>query len=239
MIKFLIQTIDGEVKHDFSFALIESLRYQAWADKTSPFMYTYMDTNGLRLNQFKPIYSDYIPVGSVEFVSDFLFQFFGKIPLPINIPAELMSEDFTHRHVKNGTELDIVQKSFVKSNDKIKSFTEICDHAPIGNYQISDIIEIESEWRAFVYNGELVGLQNYSGSFTEFPNVYLIKVMINAYKSAPIAYTLDVAITKGGWTSVIEAHDFFSCGLYGFADHKILPFMFSRWYQEYIRNLPF
>ena len=59
----------------------------------------------------------------------------------------------------------------------------------LGNYQISDIITIESEWRAFVYQDKLVGLQNYSGAFDEFPDVSVIKSMINAYKSRPIEQT--------------------------------------------------
>jgi len=228
--KFLIQIDKGRVIHDFAFTLLESIEYLNWISDEKIVTYRLTENS---------MPAGFVPIGTVEFVSDYIEKYSGSRPKPINIPAELMSHEFTHRHVKNGTELDIVQKSFVKSSDHIKSFAEICDHAPMGNYQISDIIEIESEWRAFVYNGKLVGLQNYSGSFTEFPNVYSIQCMINAYKSAPIAYTLDVAITKGGWTSVIEVHDFFSCGLYGFADHKILPFMFSRWYGEYIRNLAY
>ena len=60
--------------------------------------------------------------------------------------------------------------------------------------------------------------------------------MIDRYESigdAPIAYTLDVGINDKG-TFVIEVHDFFSCGLYGFADVGILPSMLNRWFQEFI-----
>lgn len=57
--------------------------------------------------------------------------------------------------------------------------------------------------------------------------------MIKQYITAPIAYTLDVGISDGK-TVVIEVHDFFSCGFYGFSDHTIIPFMFSRWFIEYI-----
>src|SRR5690606_4461623 len=126
----------------------------------------------------------------------------------------------------------IIGEKFVKSNDKFKLFTEICKEAPPGNYQISDIIEIESEWRAFIYNKNLVGLQNYSGRFDVFPDVEKIKAMINHYKSQPIAFTLDVAVSCDK-TVIIEVHDFFSCGLYGFSEHKYLPFMFSRWFHSF------
>lgn len=87
-----------------------------------------------------------------------------------------------------------------------------------------------------MYNNKLVGLQNYSGEFDIFPNVNKIKEMISVYNSQPVAYTLDVAITEGNDTVIIEVHDFFSCGLYGFSDHKILPYMFSNWFYSFIRN---
>jgi hypothetical protein len=175
-----------------------------------------------------------IPIGSVEFVCDYLKTCYGLMPSPKNIPIELMDEKWTARTVINGNEKDITGEKFVKSNDKIKSFTEICSSAPAGNYQISDLIDIESEWRGFVYKGRLIGLQNYSGEFDVFPDVHRIHRMIDAYGSQPIAYTLDVAISQGQ-TVVIEVHDFFSCGLYGFDDHKNLPFMFSRWFFDFIR----
>ncbi len=81
-------------------------------------------------------------------------------------------------------------------------------------------------------NGELVGLQNYSGDFVNFPDVKKINKMISVY-AGPVAYTLDVGINSRG-TFVVEVHDFFSCGLYGFSDRKILPFMFSKLFHEII-----
>ena len=130
---------------------------------------------------------------------------------------------------------------FVKSNDKIKGICAIFEenkpyYLPIGKYQFSTPIPIDSEWRVFVYQSKLVGLQNYAGEFTRFPSVKIIKGMIEMYKSAPIAYTIDIGINDDSDTFVIECHDFFSCGLYGFADLAILPSMFYKWFQEYIKN---
>lgn len=227
--KFLIQTIDWKVKHDFAFTLIESCNYHNWLNSDKSFQYVFWD-NSCISNGTSHL-KDYIPIGSVEFVSNFLQNNYNFTPRPINIPNELLSYRFTKRNIINGTEKDIIGTKFVKSNDKIKLFTEECSNAPSGNYQISDIIDIESEWRGFVYRGKLVGVQNYSGDFCMFPNVSIITTMIEEYKSAPIAYTLDVGINKVQGTFIIEVHDFFSCGLYGFADHKILPFMFSNWFK--------
>jgi hypothetical protein len=222
--KFLIQTINGKVKHDFSFTLLESIEFQNWLRNDKSFEVCFTD---------EPTIPNYIPIGSVEFVSKYITDYYGITPKPKNIPLELMGKNWTGRTVINGTEKDIIGEKFVKSNDKIKSFTEICKTAPEGNYQISDLIDIKSEWRAFVYEGKLVGLQNYSGEFDVFPNTDKIKAMINAYKTQPIAFTLDVAISNND-TVIIEVHDFFSCGLYGFSEHKILPFMFSKWFYSFV-----
>jgi hypothetical protein len=222
--KYLIQTINGKVKHDFSFTLLESIEYQNWLRNDKSFEVCFTD---------EPTMPNYVPIGSVEFVSKYITDYYGLTPKPKNIPIELLGKNWTGRNVINGTEKDIVGEKFVKSNDRIKSFTEICKTAPEGNYQISDLIDIESEWRAFVFEGKLVGLQNYSGEFDIFPNVDKIKAMINAYKTQPIAFTLDVAISNND-TVIIEVHDFFSCGLYGFSEHKILPFMFSKWFYSFV-----
>jgi len=253
--KFLIQKFPAGITHDFAFTLIESIRFNNWLHNEE-----HDKKMGYRLIKytsdcFKPYHQKYIPIGSVEFVTAFLQHFYNLTPKPINIPEELFDICYTQRKIFNGTHLSLenhIGTFFVKSNDKIKYFTELVDcnengmygttysvSIPDGNYQISEYLGgIDSEWRAFVYDGKLVGLQNYSGDFTKFPNVSTIKSMIYAYKSAPVAYTLDVAVCAYT-TVIIEVHDFFSCGLYGFADHKILPYMFRRWFSHYTKGISY
>jgi len=232
--KFLIQTIGGKIRHDFTFTLIKAIEYQNWAKNSMDFELSEKSVHNV---------DGFIPVGSVEFVSKYLFKYYSKIPRPKNVPEKLFP--FAKRNIINGTEMDInPDKHFFKSNDNIKGFSTndyILSNnknkkIPTGNYQISDLINIESEWRAFIYNGKLVGLQNYLGDFTLFPDVNKINQMIDAYDDAPIAYTLDVGINDNKSTFIIEVHDFFSCGLYGFEDLKILPFMFSRWFYNFIKE---
>ena len=224
--KFLIQTIGGNIRHDFSFTLIEAIHYYEWLYPGGEYEVVLSQEEGI---------GGFVPIGSVEFVSEYLFAHYGLGVTPRNIPEELLDISWTGREVINGTQDDIKGIKFVKSRDKIKGFTEICDSAPKGNYQISDVIDIQSEWRAFVYNNKLVGLQNYSGGFDIFPDVEKIRKMIEVFKTQPISYTLDVGISNGN-TVIIEVHDFFSCGLYGFSDYNILPYMFSRWFYEYINK---
>lgn len=223
--KFLIQTINKKIVHDFSFTLLETIRYNNWINNTNSYEYELSD-------KIKEIGG--VPVGSVEFVCEYLSKYHNKIPIPINVPQCLFS--YANRKIINGTEKDIFKNLFVKSNDKIKSFTKITDNAPPGNYQISELIKIDSEYRCFVFRNKLVGMQNYSGNFTIFPNISIIEKMINDYKNeCPVSYTLDVGINKNG-TFVIEVHDFFSCGLYGFSEHKIYSQMLSNWFYEFLNK---
>lgn len=249
--KFLIQKIDKKIVHDFSFTLLQAIDFRNWFNNLDKINYRFFNTTyDQKEFVFKSIYHDYTPVGTVEFVCAFLLQFHDLIPKPLNVPEELFNNlywTYTQRYVFNGTEKDIVNltgKWFVKSNDKIKSFSGIITfdgtsqipesiQLPIGNYQFSKYINIQSEWRAFIYEGKLVGLQNYAGEFTLFPNVCLIKKMIKEYTSAPIAYTLDVGVNDNS-TFIIECHLLFSCGLYCFKDLTILPQMFNRAFKEYI-----
>lgn len=237
--KFLIQTYDNEVTHDFSFTLVESCKYLNWIRGSEDFECKYTDETFEKPFEEQHLHTSYIPVGSVEFVQNYLKLYYDLTVTPINIPVELYKDKYLKRRVIYGTKEDIEGIKFVKSTTKIKEYTEIVDKRfndiPDDTYLISDVIQIESEWRAFVYNNMMVGLQNYTGDFCKFPNVNLIKEMIKEYKHCPPAYTLDVAV-NGDDTFIIEVHDFFSCGLYGFADHRYLPFMFGKWFRWFLEK---
>jgi hypothetical protein len=226
---FLIQTVDNEVAHDFSFSLIEAIKYNNWYYHTN--IYRYILTNNTNVS-----ISNCVPIGSIEFVMNYLNTYYPSNQYkPLNIPPELMKDEYLKRSCTIETAENIHQYKeplFIKDVDKLKGFCEIVnnkqDMPASGNYLVSEIIDIKSEWRAFVYNNELVGLQNYSGDFKLFPDVQIIQNMIKDF-NYPYAHTIDVGINDKG-TFVIECHDFFSCGLYGFAEHKILPKMFiSTW----------
>lgn len=256
--KFLIQKINGEIRHDFSFTLLESIRFKNWLtrnDKKDKIIVKYINIPELLEPDdiyppipFKSFHSSYVPVGSVEFVTEFLQHFYGLTPKPRNVPESLFDVRYSQRPIKNGNHMDfeniIGGEYFVKSNDKIKGFAEVIKlkepgmlPIPAGNYQVSQFISINSEWRAFVYEGKLVGLRNYTGEFTIFPNIWRIDDMINAFEksgTAPVAYTLDIGVNDYH-TFIIEVHDFFSCGLYGFNDIKY-PSMLHKWFYQYIQR---
>ena len=251
--RFLIQKIDKQVRHDFSFTLLEAIRYQKWLQKDPEFSVRYINCKANdNVWFFKPFHEHYVPVGSVEFVLSWMKRFGVPTPKPINVPEQLFG--LAQREMFNGNHMDLEDlkgKWFVKSATQFKGLAEVLriddNHSwsiPAGHYQISEYIDIHSEWRAFIYQGKLVGLQNYSGNFKIFPCVQQIYNMIRIYKDAPVAYTLDVGVnpvievdgSHHNNTFIIEVHDFFSCGLYGFSNHNIYPYMLYRWFHEYLNK---
>jgi hypothetical protein len=248
-LKFLIQKQNSEYfDYDFCDGLYKAIQYQKWLMNYDINNLQYIDYQliDMRLLLNTQINKDYIPCGSIEFVTTYMQQIGLPIPKPVNVPMPLQDKNNSGR-VLYETEwesfetlykMEDKKNWFVKSFKKIKGLSGLlsdCKSKIIKseNYQFSEIIDIKSEWRCFIYKNQLVGLQNYQGDFTLFPNIEKIKSMIKAYNGQPIAYTLDVYINEYNETYCLEVHDFFSCGLYGFADYKILSFMFSDWWNEY------
>lgn len=231
---FLIQTIDGRVVHDFAFHLIKAIEFHNWLYEDDVYRYTLSET---------PVgSSDDIPIGTLEYVFIHLEVHHnvkkGQIR-PINIPPVLLAREFSGRDVYLANKEDIPTPAmlFIKSNEMYKGFTDIVDKTvdvPTGEYLVSEVVDFESEWRAFVQHGKLVGLHHYLGDFKLFPDVAVIESMITAYEQPPYAYTLDVGVLNQT-TSIIEVHPFVSCGLYGFHDYNRLPSMMIQGY-EYMKR---
>ena len=192
------------------------------------------------------VFGGLIPVGSVEFVSTYLRTYFPQAETslrPLNVPERLFR--FAGRKIAN-VECPVDLEPFSgsarlwrKSNTLIKEPSNgLLEYHPglsrefIG-CQVSEEIDILSEWRVIIFHDEIIYLAPYSGDCMVFPSVEAVKRMVECYKSeSPVAYTLDVAVTASGMTVVMECHRFFSCGLYGFADYGKLPYMLSQtWHQ--------
>lgn len=237
---FLIQTINGEIKHDFSFELLNSIQYLNWYyNSKESFKVIKCELSDIpKYKHFESI----VPVGTVEFVHKYLQIHNLIIPRPINIPEELSNKTFTQRTIfREVNKNNLIVGMFTKSSETIKGFTRIYT----GKEELSDniffqseIIDIESEYRCFIHKKELVGIQFYLGDFTVFPNVTKILNMISAYTNSPQSYTLDVGVSKELGTFIIEVHNFYSCGLYGFRDYKVLPNMFINWYIAHLKSIP-
>ncbi len=230
MASFLIQTTDNQIKHDFGFHLARAIEYQNWFNGRINYL-AYLDNDIKR--------SACVPVGSLEFAYKYINYHYGhrnESIKSINIPEELLKPKYLKRKCKNRVPKENIRgPCFIKSATAYKKFTEVIidnrtlSTVPQDEYFVSELIKIDSEWRCFIHRDKLVSINNYSGDFTLFPDVPLIKEMIEGYYNCPPAYTLDVGINESG-TFIIEVHPFVSCGLYGFADYRILPQMFINGY---------
>lgn len=241
---FLIQTIGGRVVHDFAFDIINRIHFDERVEQDFQYALDYKAP-------YKEDHS-YIPVGSVEFVTDYM-KIHGIEYKPINIPKCLQQEEFLGRRYMDdykGFQLEFADESkwFIKERDRLKGVTGCLAHMDKRDIQrdtdyiVSDVVDIISEWRVFVHRGKILDMKCYSGDFWGMPSKQNIIKMVEAYEDAPIAYTLDVAIISDNHpdipiksTVIIELHNYFSCGLYGFDSSKH-PYMMSQAWFEILRK---
>lgn len=256
--KFLIQKINNEVTLDFCFELLRALEYQKWRGVD-------MDHSFAALED--PMEPGFIPVGTIEFVHEYLRKAYGFTEeiKPINVPSCLIKEnqdewDYIGFMVKGTREVLKSHGIFVGDQNRryyLKSMARLKD--PINGlytvaqlrdlikddgtvYQVRKEYDILSEWRGFVYQDELLAVQPYSGDPLVFPDGNRIKNLLSHYRALsgfrlPPAFTIDFAITaQMEGTILMEVHEFFSCGLYGFSDYTKLPWMFIRTWQDIMRR---
>lgn len=209
------------------------------------FCYSIAKKNVFEQNMYagQPFYKDTVPIGTIEFVSSWLKMVHQKSMNPIEIPKCLRTDEFLKRDYKilPFHELPKEGKWFIKDVSVLKSFTNkwhnnvsdidfnkavdddrVMEHfglEPVYSghmYQVSEYVDIKSEYRAYFIEGELESLCNYDGSLSYYPDVSLLNKANAIYSMQPDypkSYTMDVMITDRG-TSIIEIHPFVSVGLY-------------------------
>lgn len=249
MMKFILQ--DYKIRPDFQMELLRAKEYWDWRNNGKPdeqkTIIEILGENDLGIE-------DGCPVGSVEFCLDWFKKYYGKQPQPMNVPKSLSYVVTSGRFIVNYTlpkDLDLLREDFkdyrlvyLKSNDLIKS--SINGKYPIddsifelleGQIQVSSPDDIDSEWRVFIYRGKIIDIKCYSGDPFNIPGKTRVEKIIKTFENPPIAYTLDLYMPKNFTTSyVMEVHDFFSCGLYGFSCYEKYPFMLWRWFKEFIKD---
>lgn len=261
---FLIQVSekDGQVVHDFAFRLLDALRYAEWRHPepiyTKSFSVAGETIQTLLESGITP--TDIVPIGSLEFVTgrmnDIGLNGVEKIK-PLNIPPVLDTYEFLGRSHKAGlTKEQLLQGEndfpvFIKSADEYKGFTDILEFtgqlkglSAVKRYDVSQVVDIQAEWRVFVQQDEIIGAKSY-GSNELFPkpaNARFLNRMTKTIREArekglffPMSYTLDVGVSYEG-SFLIECHPFVSCGLYGFDDLERLPSMLIQGYQYFVEE---
>ncbi len=232
---FVIQTEEGKIRQDFGWTLREAIEYANWYNGKNQFDVTYVDEFTRSVHPHTDD-NHIIPVGSLEWVKPWWERVNHKeFPSPEYIPEVLQKPEWLGRELKKVhlNDVQIDKRTWIKSATVWKGFMSIVNSkngVPDDTYWVAPEVDFVTEWRAFVYHNQLVGLQNYLGDFTVMPNVAVIKEMINAYGNRG-AYTLDVGVVDGN-TVIVEVHPFVSCGLYGFDDLVRLPLMIISGWNE-------
>lgn len=188
----------------------------------------YFEEEPLTKNCFPETYQRAIPLGTIEFVNTFLKIFHNTEMKPIEVPEVLRVPEFLKREyaIQSCANIPNSGKWFIKDASILKGLKHIGNRENIASfnsslneehvYQVSELIDIKSEYRIYFINGKLYTMANYNGNPCMFPDVGLINKANYLYsqtKDYPGSYTMDVAITDKG-TCIIECHVLFSCGLY-------------------------
>lgn len=189
-----------------------------------------------------------IPVGGLNFVSTYL----GKHIKPIDISR--VDRKFTGREIQILSYdemlayLDRNGPRFIKSATKCKEFPagkydkksiEIIEKSinylhKSHKFMVSELIHLLAEWRLFIHKGKILDCKQYMGSWESRFDEAFVKEMVASIPKSAIpytSYTVDIGLTDTGSTVLIEAHNFISCGLYGF-EHPDLYKMVKTAYLE-------
>lgn len=208
-----------------------------------------------------------IPVGSIEFIKKYLGHIHGINQMnPIEVPDEMRLDKFLNRKYSIINKQELLLKEgfyFTKYASELKYFShtglveqltyEDKGKEPFlkdGLYVFSEIKEILAEYRVFILEDKIKGIQFYDGDPTIMPTpseIDKIKEMVLRYtlnNKRPRAYSLDIAVIKtnqalGRDIMVVECHPFCSLGLYGLVG-SFLPYAYREgldWYINYNSQL--
>lgn len=93
----------------------------------------------------------------------------------------------------------------------------------------SEIVNFVSEYRCFVRYGEIVGVKHYSGDAFLSPSKDVLLSIIQDYKDAPNAYSVDLGVTDKGDTLLVEINEGYSIGSYGLDSITYAKLLATRW----------
>ena len=79
----------------------------------------------------------------------------------------------------------------------------------------SEVVDIVSEYRAFVRYDKILDVRRYKGDWRVYPDYQLMEECVGKYTNSPYGYAIDFGVTKEGKTLLIEVNNTCSLGSYG------------------------
>jgi|TARA_R110000824_G_scaffold156963_1_gene330331 hypothetical protein len=223
--KAYLEKCGGEWSYDFIYSSVEPL-------KSLGFEIVEFDADDMEntLTCYQLDIEKDVIFGSVKTTAVFFEACGIETPTYLGYPEELKS--FLGRRIIETTFEDVHRHKypvFIKPSEGVKKFTGcliergqqlgfLRDFDNVTDFDkvfLSEPMEFISEYRCFVHEGELKGIQFYLGDFKVFPDIDVIESAIKRYTTANCAYTLDVGVTKDFSTWLVEVNDMWAIGSYG------------------------
>lgn len=206
-------------KNDFVYSFVEVVDYHNWQAGKENDQVEFVIAESFSKDQLT---QSCVPVGSVQLCLEWYRQMGVQAIRPLNIPEELDSLS-KHSIIRTDNLPYSGRRYFGKVIDHIKSekngwYTEY--HGDEKMFFAEEVAGVCSEWRIFVCDGIIQGMKCYSGYPFIAPDMVYCNRVIKAVEKSKVAraYTLDLIVQGNGSTDILELHDFFACGLYGFSD---------------------
>ena len=109
---------------------------------------------------------------------------------------------------------------------------------------VCEPMEILSEFRVYVHDGDILGIKHYYGEWNFVPDKRFVEDVIRNYKSCPIAYGIDIGVNdtggkktiNGDWSYydssfVLEVNDGCNLGNYGLDSIYYGEMIVARWFE--------
>lgn len=214
---------------------------------TLKYVHNFCEISRNDIKDFKWNFDEDIPVGTLEFIGDYLeMRGLSRWMKPIEVPEFLREEKFLHRsyEVLDYKDLPKIGRYFVKDVSVLKAWQpqeffmsmfddmigDVVDGWKEHKYSVQSKVDLVAEYRIFICKDSVEAVQYYDGTDKlSFPDKNTVLSMINQItyhrdvlkELLPQSYTLDIGVDSKGNTLLIEMHNFVSCGTYGFKDEVL------------------
>lgn len=198
-----------------------------------------------------------VPIGSVEFVREAMRIAKLGEPEPLSYPRPLWG--CLGRTIRQGGAAEALGfEGFVKPvrTKLFSGFLHKPGHADISEHEkeqldalrslepgepvwMAEEVDFAGEWRAYVCDGRLLGMERYDPDGVEgveAPEVDWVIAAIDSWERsgmAPRGYSLDIGRLSAGGLALVEANDAWALGLYGrsMSDKAYVGMLAARWAQ--------
>lgn len=154
---------------------------------------------------------------------------------PFGLPSNLLPTEeafkLTNCFIKPPGEHHKAFNGFVVGTDTSITMLNLANYT--GTHVITNpVIEILSEWRCFVLNGEVLDARCYKGNFRFTPYWRIVDDIAKEFKTLD-AWSFDVAVTQKELTLIIEMHEVYSLGTYGVNPSTFAALLEAAWNQKW------